>query len=173
MVCPVSNVRDRRSITVKSKSEAVGLAGALAQTASATRSRLNGGLSPSLAERDRPARKEITVDQACGKYWLDRGRALKWADDVKRHLLSIVRVYGEDLALAALGNAQVAQLVEQRQADGAGAAGVNRTLAVLRQVVRRSQRVHGYEVQAIHWPDHWQKEPKGRARTSHPTKRGD
>lgn len=116
------------------------------------------------AESTKPRRKELTVDQACGAYWIDRGQHLSWSDHVRRHLVSITAFLGRELALSECGNEHVARVVEERKRAGAGAAGVNRTLAVFRQVLRHASRVKGYEVQAIHWSDHWQQEPKGRVR---------
>jgi len=107
----------------------------------------------------------MTLDQACAAYWLEKGQHLKWAPEVARHLRIISEsLSGRDVELSLVGNDAVARLVGHRKAAGAGPAGVNRTLAVLRQVLRRSGRVHGQETQLIDWPSHWLKEPKGRTR---------
>lgn len=116
-------------------------------------------------ERGRKPRKEMTLDQACAAYWLEKGQHLKWAPEVARHLRLISEsLSGRDVELSLVGNDSVARLVGNRKAAGAGPAGVNRTLAVLRQVLRRSGRIHGQETQLIDWPSHWLKEPRGRTR---------
>lgn len=115
-------------------------------------------------ERGRKPRKEMSLDQACGRYWIDKGQHLKWAPEVRRHLLVIASHLPRDSALDALSNEHVARFVERRRADGSGPAGVNRSLAVLRSVIRRAERAWGQNTPRIDWPAHWQKEPRGRTR---------
>jgi integrase len=116
------------------------------------------------AESRRPRKSRLTLDDACGRYWIEKGKNLGWAEDVKRHLKFIVASGGEDLYLASYTTADVGQLVAYRLANGAGASGVNRTLAVCRQVLSRAQKAWGVEIQHIDWKAHWQAEPKGRVR---------
>lgn len=106
----------------------------------------------------------MSLDQALGAYWLDKGQHLKWAKDVKIHLSSISRLVGDVPSLNELGDKHVAALVRGRRSAGAGPAGVNRTLAVLRQVLRHVQRAYREPLPAIEWTDHWLKEPRGRTR---------
>lgn len=112
----------------------------------------------------KPKRASLTLDEACGRYWIEKGKNLGWAEHVKRHLKWIVASGGPDLVLPNFGTADVGQLVAYRAALGAGASGINRTLAVCRQVLGRAQKAWGIEIQHIDWKAHWQKEPKGRVR---------
>lgn len=116
------------------------------------------------AEAGKPKRRELTLDQACGRYWLEKGQHLKWKSEVARHLKFIVQSVGTETSVSDLCNEHVARVVEEIRATGGGPASVNRSLAVFRSVLRRAQRVWGAPHGPIHWPDHWQKEPKGRTR---------
>lgn len=115
-------------------------------------------------EAGRHRREGLTMDQACGKYWLEKGQTLGWARDVQWHLVRIVKQFGTTVLIGDVTNADINQLVQSRRADGAGAAGINRTLAVLRQVMRRASRSWDQPVRSINWSDHRHDEPKGRNR---------
>jgi integrase len=116
-----------------------------------------------VAKAGKPKRPSLTLDEACGRYWIEKGQNLGWADHVERHLRWIVRSAGT-VPLGLVTNAEVNSIATDRKRDSAGAAGVNRTLAVLRQVMGRAQKSWGVEVQHIDWKAHFQKEPKGRVR---------
>lgn len=117
-----------------------------------------------VAKAGKPKRPSLTVDEACGRYWIEKGQKLGWAEHVERHLKWIVASIGESCAVTLVGNVEVGTLVSDRRTAGAGAAGINRTLAVLRQVLGRARKSWGLEVQHIDWKEHFQKEPKGRVR---------
>lgn len=128
------------------------------------------------AEAGRPKRRELTLSQACGAYWLEHGQKLSWADDVKKHLEVIVGFFGEEKLVSEIGPDEIDELVVERerpkQAKGskriaaAGAAGVNRTLAVLRSVLRR-RKCRPFAQQIV-WKEHFKKESKGRVRYLQP-----
>lgn len=115
-------------------------------------------------EIGKPRKQEITLDQACGRYWIEKGQKLKSADHERRHLSRIVGILGTELTLGDCGNEHVAAVVTAIEADHGGPAAVNRCLAAFRQVLRRADRVWGCSVRSIHWPDHFRKEPRGRVR---------
>lgn len=115
------------------------------------------------ARAKKPRKASLTLDEACGRYWIEKGQHLGWSEHVARHLKWIVETLGR-IGVSELGNAEVGDLRCYRTRQGAGAAGVNRTLAVLRQVLGKAQKSWGLEVQHIDWKAHWQKEPKGRVR---------
>jgi integrase len=116
------------------------------------------------AEKPRANRPSLILDDACGKYWIEKGKKLGWAVDVQRHLKWIVSGLERDMPVSDLATEHVGELVTFRQRMGAGAAGVNRTLAVLRQVLGRAQKAWGVSVKHIDWKAHLLKEPKGRTR---------
>lgn len=112
----------------------------------------------------RPKRASITVDEACGKYWLEHGCRLRWAAEVERHLKLIVESTGTLLLMSDFDDTHVHALVQNRRQQGAGPAGVNRTLAVARGVHRHAKKKAKAAVQEIDWPEHWLKEPRQRVR---------
>lgn len=116
------------------------------------------------AEAGKPQRRELTLDQACGRYWLEKGHTLADADGERRHLRRIAGSVPVSFELSDVSNETVASLVRLLESDGAGPAGVNRCLACFRQVLRRAARLWGQQVQQIHWQDHFRREPKGRTR---------
>lgn len=115
------------------------------------------------ARARKPRKSSLTLDEACGRYWIEKGQHLGWSDHVQRHLRWIVDSCGSS-TVAGFGNAEAGIVASDRKRSGAGPAGVNRTLAVLRQVLGRAQKAWGLDVQHIDWKAHWQKEPKGRVR---------
>jgi integrase len=116
-----------------------------------------------------PQREAMTLDQACGKYWLDHGQTLKWAVDW--HLKKIVAFFGTELLLCEMGNKHVDELAQERMREG-GPIGVNRTLAVLRQVHRMAGRKWDEPTKAVDWSGHMKREPKERVRWITPGEAG-
>lgn len=118
------------------------------------------------AERQRPqiAAEQITLDQACGKYWIDHGRRLRAARDEKRNLGYILEAIGAERTLAEISNADVNTLKNFRVAQGAGPAGVNRTITTLKTMHNRAAKVWEMPVRVIEWKRHMLKEPKERVR---------
>jgi integrase len=115
-------------------------------------------------EIGKPRKQELTIDQACGRYWIEKGQKLKSADHERRHLKRLIEILGTVLLLRDVTNESVAAVVTAIGADGGGPAAVNRCLAAFRQVHRRAQRLWSADVQPIHWSEHFQAEPKGRVR---------
>lgn len=116
------------------------------------------------AELGKPVKAPLSLDQACGKYWLDHGSKLRWSAQVEWHLRRITTHIEPSMALADLSNADVDSLVQKRKAEGAGDVAVNRTLAVLRSVHRRAQRRWDIEVRSISWSEYMTRETVGRTR---------
>jgi integrase len=116
------------------------------------------------AQAGKPRKQELTLDQACARYWIEKGRHLKSADSEQRHLRQIISRLGTSVRLSDVANQDVALVAQSILRSGNGPAAVNRCLAAFRQVLRRAQRLWGFDVRPIHWPDHFQKEPKGRTR---------
>ncbi len=114
--------------------------------------------------REVPIARSLTLDQACAKYYIQHGKHLRWHSEVERHLTLICKHIDKDLPLASLGPKEVTGLVVARQNEGAGPAGVNRTLAVLQGVHRRAARKWEETVRVIAWSDFKLKEPRERVR---------
>lgn len=116
-----------------------------------------------------PQREAMTLDQACGKYFEDHGHTLKW--QVDWHLKKIVGYFGTEKLLCEVSNKDVDDLAQARMKEG-GPIGVNRTLAVLRQVHRMAGKKWDEPVRAIDWSVHMKKEPKERVRWITPAEAG-
>ena len=124
------------------------------------------------ARAGRPAKRQLTLDQVCARYWLEHGQHLKSSRDEERHLRRIVEVLGTKIAVREVSNENVGQVAAAITAGGGGPVAVNRCLATFRQALRRARRLWGLDVQDIHWPDHFKREPKGRTRWLTPTEAG-
>jgi len=116
------------------------------------------------AQVGKPQRKELTLDQACARWWLEHGQKLESAKGEARNLKRIVGSLGTTINLSDVTNENVALVVDGIEREGNGPASVNRCLATFRRVLRRAGRVWGLHVNQINWPDHFRKEPKGRTR---------
>lgn len=106
----------------------------------------------------------LTLDQACGRYWIEHGRRLKDARNEKRNLKYIVATIGGDMPLSDVSNRHVNALVKKRLEMGAGLAGVNRTVSTLKTLMNRAAKRWEEPVRAISWSAHKLKEPKERVR---------
>lgn len=106
----------------------------------------------------------LTLDQACGRYWIEHGRRLKDARNEARNLKYITATIGGDLPLSEVSNRHVNALVKRRLEMGAGPAGVNRTVSTLKTMMNRAAKRWEERVRAIAWSSHKLKEPKERVR---------
>lgn len=113
--------------------------------------------------KSRPV-ETLTLDLACGKYWIEHGRRLKDARNEARNLKYIVAAIGGDVPLAEVSNRHVNALVKMRLEMGAGPAGVNRTVTTLKTMMNRAAKQWEEPVRAIGWARHKLKEPKERVR---------
>ena len=100
-------------------------------------------------------RLAMTLSQAAARFWNEHGKDLRSARSTHWNVNRFMQFFGEDLLLCELSNKHVAELVEARKKDGAAAAGINRTLAALRQVHRMASRRWDEPVKSIDWSTHW------------------
>jgi integrase len=133
---------------------------------------------------------QMTIGQACQRYWNEKGQFLERCDQVNHSLEMIVAAFGEDTPLAAISNNKVAEAVAHRRAsrvrntarDGGPKPGnrsrkrsispgmispawVNRSFTdPLRKVMRRASETWEERVQKIRWSDHRLEEPSERIR---------
>ncbi len=105
----------------------------------------------------------LSLDTACGRYWLEHGSRLRWARDVERNLRYVVNLLDRDMPFAELSNRHVAALIEARRLQGAGIPAINRTLSVLQGVHSRAASRWEAPVKVIAWRDFKVKE-RGRVR---------
>lgn len=106
----------------------------------------------------------LTLDQACGRYWIEHGRRLKDARNEARNLKYIVATIGGDVPMSDISNRHVNALVKKRLEMGAGPAGVNRTISTLKTMLNRAAKRWEEPVRAVSWSEHKLREPKERVR---------
>lgn len=109
------------------------------------------------------AAPELSLDHACGRYWIEHGSRLRWARDVERNLRYIVNLLDRDMPFAELSNRHVAALIEGRRGQGAGIPAINRTISVLQGVHSRAASRWEAPVKVISWKEFKAKE-QGRVR---------
>jgi integrase len=108
--------------------------------------------------------QRLTLDVACGRYWIEHGRRRRDARDEQRNLKYITQFIDRDILLTDLSNRHVNELRNARLAMGAGPAGVNRTLTTLQTMHNHAAQRWEVEVKVIAWRKHKLKEPKERVR---------
>jgi integrase len=91
----------------------------------------------------------ITVDDACGAWWLAKGQHLRSKSTVKYQLLNLARGLGANVAIAEIGLQSIDAYVARRRAM-VGNASVNRETALLRRIVGWCE-ARGYDVPVIAW----------------------
>ena len=117
------------------------------------------------AKTKRP-RGQLTIDAACGRYWIEHGHRLRDAANVKRWLQYIVRWMDTGLLLSELGNRHVNELRQTMMANAVGRISQNRTIVTLQGVHNRAAKVWEEPTMAVHWG---QFKTKEHARIAHIT----
>lgn len=98
-----------------------------------------------------PATPALTVDQACGRYWIEHGRRLRDARNVQRWLRYIVAGIDKDLPLSELSTRHVTQFVADLRTKGRGEIAINRTVTCLQGVHNRAAKKWEESVRVIDW----------------------
>ena len=109
------------------------------------------------------APRELTLDQALGRYYEDHAKRLPSEPDIVRGGALLLRHFGKTLRLTELSNDAVARYVAKRRGQVSDAS-VNRETAVLRAVYRTARDRWGAEVAPIDWRLHVLREPAPRDR---------
>jgi site-specific recombinase XerD len=108
--------------------------------------------------KEAPATPSLTVDQACGKYWLEHGRRLRDARNIERWLRYIVCYLDRTLPLKDVGTRHVTQFVIDMRAAGIGEIAINRTVTCLQGVHNRAAKKWEEPVKVIDWREQKTKE---------------
>jgi integrase len=103
-------------------------------------------------------RRTMTLDEACGAYWLEVAHAQSSADSTKHLSRQILAGLGKATRLDRIDPRDVAAYVAQRRAQVAPAS-VNRELEFLRRVLRRADTVWKVPVAMPPWRDILLEEP--------------
>lgn len=120
-------------------------------------------VGPNEKQQARHAAVDYTVDQMMGRYWLDHGCKLRWADAVAMYAKRIVETLGT-IRVSDLDDVAVDRLVRTLEERGQGKVGTNRMISVLRAAHRMAMKRWGCQVRHIDWLVFRNKEPKARVR---------
>jgi site-specific recombinase XerD len=93
----------------------------------------------------------FTVDQACGRYWLEHGRRLRDSRNVKRWLVYITQFLPRDLPLSELSTKHVVDMVTDMRSRAVGEISINRTVTALQGVHNRAAKSWEIETRVIDW----------------------
>lgn len=103
-------------------------------------------------------RPVLDLDSACGRYWKEHGRKLRWARDVERYLRYICRYLDKGILLADLSDKHITDLVKGLEDAGVGAYAINRCVVTLQCVHNHAAKRWKEAVTVIVWKDHKSKE---------------
>jgi integrase len=162
----VEGRRFRGSTGVEAKAEAERIAGRLHAEAVETGQIIS---QPTLISgRPQLPRRGLTLTQALGAYWLDRGAFAKTADDIERYGKSLEVGLGKDRLVSALSFRLISDYIARRRVrrakNGRGVlqdranGSINRELGHLRTVLIHA-RDNGAEVPRIEWKKLFLPEP--------------
>lgn len=99
-------------------------------------------------------RSQLTLDDACGRYWLEVGSRRRDSRDVHRWITYVLRYLSREALLSDLSGSQVAEFVSAMRADGIGEISINRTVTTLQGVHNRAAKVWEEPVKVIGWKPH-------------------
>jgi len=99
-----------------------------------------------LGEEVKPA---LTIDEACGSWWLAKGQHMRSKKTVEYQLFNLAEGLGKTVALGDVTLTQIDAYIARRRAKVSNAS-VNRETALLRRVVNWCE-ARGYDVPKIVW----------------------
>lgn len=105
----------------------------------------------------------LTLDHACGRYWLEHGQHLADAVNVERWIRYIIRYMDASRPLADLSTRHVTAFVTDMRTDGIGEISINRTISTLQGIHNRAAKRWEAPVKVIDWRPHKSRE-RGRTR---------
>ncbi len=94
---------------------------------------------------------QLSLDQACGKFWLEHGHRRRDAVDVQRWLTYILTHIDRELQLPELSARHVNEFVSSMRTAGIGDISINRTVTTLQGVHNRAAKVWEVPVRVIGW----------------------
>lgn len=95
----------------------------------------------------------LTLDQACGRYWIEHGKRLKDARNVRRWLRYIEQHIDSRLPLSDLSTKHVTNFIADMRQIGRGEIAINRTVTTLQGVHNRAAKKWEVAVRVIDWRD--------------------
>lgn len=115
----------------------------------AAKKELNAKTTPSVS---------LTLDQACGRYWIEHGHRLRDARNVERWLRYVLIHLDGGLPLSDLRTKHVNDLVSGMRSAGRGEVSINRTVTALQGVHNRASKIWEEPCAVIDWKPHKSKE---------------
>jgi len=100
----------------------------------------------------------LTIDQACGRYWLEHGHRLRDAINVERWLGYVTAYMDKGMPLGSMRTRHVTAFVNKMRSDGIGDVSINRTLSALQGVHNMAAKRWEEPVATIDWQMHRTKE---------------
>lgn len=107
-------------------------------------------------------KKEITIDDAFGRYWLTHAHELPSAEVTDWHLETIKAAMKPTTTLSRITDNNLAEAVAKWRGDGQSGSTCNRRLTVFRAVMIMARDRWGCAVTMPNWQAHWQREPAAR-----------
>jgi integrase len=104
-----------------------------------------------LREERGQLKPQLTLDQACARYWLEHGSRLRGAYDTQRWLRYVVKYLDGNLPLSELSAKHVTRFVQRMRDDGIGEISINRTISTLQGVHNRAGKLWEEPVSVIGW----------------------
>lgn len=96
----------------------------------------------------------LTIDQACGRYWIEHGSRLRGAYDIQRWLRYVVLYLDPALPVSELSARHVTDFVSRLRQSGIGEISINRTISTLQGVHNRAGKLWEEPVKVIDWKPH-------------------
>lgn len=118
-------------------------------------------------------RPEITLNEACARYWTEHARWLPSAPDLARHSRNLLRLIGKETQLSKIDSDVVAAFIARRRGEPAKGRGgalvsnrtVNADVVHLRAIMERARTLWKRNVEdAVQWSKLALPEPEGRDR---------
>lgn len=108
-----------------------------------------------LGEKAKPS---ITIDEACGAWWLAKGQHLRSEATVSYQLANLANGFGKNVPIADITLAKIDEYIARRRATVKNSS-VNRETALLRRVIKWAA-ARQYEAPQIEWDETKLTEPK-------------
>lgn len=109
-------------------------------------------------------KKDVSLNAAFHKYYIEHAEAQVWGKTVGGYLNNMLEFWGLDTSLSTITNAELSQLVNYLKRKPVKPATINRHLAIFSKLHKLAKNVWGVQVADIQIGAHKQKEPDSRIR---------
>lgn len=109
-------------------------------------------------------KKEITLGQALGRYWLEHASTQRWAATVDGFIRNMQSIWNTEILLSDIDNSKIADFITALKKKGLKAATINRHMEAFRKMYKLAANNWLYNVSPLDFGIHRQKEPDCRVR---------